>query len=59
MTSQAGKQIITMHIFPNISSIKTNQAKEFGQFIEYNMRSIFFKNHAENEARILVPDVFL
>ena len=51
MTSQAGKQIITMHIFPNISSIKTNQAKEFGQLIEYNMRSIFFKNHAENEAK--------
>ena len=51
MTSQAGKQIITMHIFPNISSIKTNQAKKFGQLIEYNMRSIFFKNHAENEAK--------
>ena len=27
---------------------------KFGQFIEYNKRNIFLKNHAENEA---VPDL--
>ena len=32
---------------------------KFGQLIEYNKRNIFFKNHAENEARRLVPDLFL
>ena len=32
---------------------------KFAQVIEYNKRNIFFfKNHAENEARRLVPDVF-
>ena len=32
---------------------------KFGQFIEYNMRIIFFKNHTENEVGRLVPDIFL
>ena len=32
---------------------------KFGQVIEYNMRNIFFKNHAENEAGKLIPDLFL
>ena len=34
---------------------------KFGQVIEYNMRSVFFffKNHAENNAGRLVPDLFL
>ena len=31
----------------------------FGQVIAYNKRNIFFKNHVENEARRLVPDLFL
>ena len=30
-----------------------------GQLTEYNKRNIFFKNYAENEARRLVPDLFL
>ena len=30
-----------------------------GQFIEYNLRNIFFKYHAENKAGRLVPDLFL
>ena len=34
---------------------------KFGQIIEYNiieynMKNIFFKNHAENEVETLVPD---
>ena len=30
-----------MHILPNISRSKGNQAMKFGQLIEYNMRNIF------------------
>ena len=40
MTSQTGQQIIAMHILPNISISKGNQTMKFGQWIEYNMRSI-------------------
>ena len=32
---------------------------KIGQLIEYNKRYFFFKNHAENEAGRLVPDLFL
>ena len=32
---------------------------KFGQLKEYNSMNIFFKNHAENEAARLVPDLFL
>ena len=32
---------------------------KFGLVIEYNNRKIFFKNHAENEAGRLVPNLFL
>ena len=43
----------------NISRSKCNHAMQFGQFIEYNFRNIFFKYLAENEAGRLVPDLFL
>ena len=43
MMSQPGKQLIAMHILPNISSSKGNQAMEFGQLIECNMRKTFLK----------------
>ena len=39
LTSQPGKQIITINVFPNISRSKVSQ------FIKYNMRDIFFENH--------------
>ena len=48
MTSQTEQQIITIHILSNVSRSKYNQAMEFGQLIEYNVRNVF-KNHAENE----------
>ena len=32
--------MITIHILPNISRSNNNQAKKFGQLIEYNMRNI-------------------
>ena len=31
----------------------------FGQLIESKERNIFFRNHAENEAEKLVPDLLL
>ena len=56
MTSQP------IHILPNISQSKGNEMKfgmKFAQLIEYSKTIFFFKNHAENEAGRLVPDVFL
>ena len=41
MTSQPGKQTITIHILPNISGSKGNQTIKFGKLIEYNIRTIF------------------
>ena len=38
MTSQTGQQIITIHILPNISKSKDNQAIKFGELIDYSMR---------------------
>ena len=41
MTSQTGKQIIPIHILPNISRSKENQAMKFGQLLEYNVNKYF------------------
>ena len=43
MTSQSGKQLITIHILPNISRSKGNCTMKFGQLLEYNIRNIFLK----------------
>ena len=43
MMSQTEKQIVMIHILPNISKSKGNQAMKLGQFIEYNMRHIFLE----------------
>ena len=43
MTSQSGKQTIAIHMLPNISRSKGNQAIKFGQLIEYNMRKNFLE----------------
>ena len=37
------KQMITIHILPNISRSKGNQTIKFGQLIEYNMINIFLE----------------
>ena len=56
MTSQIRIQIITIHMFPNISRSKDNHAMKFCQLIKYN--GIFSsKNHAENEPESLVADL--
>ena len=43
MTSQPGLLTIAMHILPNISQSKGNQAMKFGQLIECNKRNIFLQ----------------
>ena len=43
MTSQAGKQTISVCILPKISRSKDNQTMKFGQIIEYNMKTNFLK----------------
>ena len=43
MTSQPGQQTIVIHILPNISTSKDNQAMKFGLLIECNMWNIFLE----------------
>ena len=50
-------RLITIHIF-NISRSKCNQTVKLGQIMEYE-EYFASRNHAENEARKLVPDLFL
>ena len=57
MTSTTGQKIITMYIFPNILRSKSNQAMKFVQFVKYNVKKAFPKDHAKDEARRLVPDL--
>ena len=61
MTSQPCYQTIIIHILPNISRNKGNQAMKFGQLIEYNItwETIFLKNHTQNVVEKLLPDPFL
>ena len=46
MTLQLGKQ--TTAILPKIKRSKGNQPIKFGQLIEFNIKTFFFKNHAQN-----------
>ena len=59
MTLRPGKQTIAIHILPNISKSKGNQALKFCQLIEYNMKNIFLENHTLNVVEKLFPDSFL
>ena len=43
MTSQPGKQLISMHVLLNISRRKGNQTMKLIQLIEYNARNIFLE----------------
>ena len=43
MTSQPGYQTSTIHILPNISRSKENQAMKFGQLIEYKKINSFIQ----------------
>ena len=53
MTSQPGKQTITVQILRNISKSKNNQTMTFDQLIKFNMRNIFLENHTQNEVEKL------
>ena len=48
-----------MHILPNILGRKENQAMKFGQLIEYNIRSIFVKDHTQNVEEKLFPGPYI
>ena len=43
MTSQRGYQTTAIHILPNISRSKDNQAMKLGQLIEYIKKNIFLQ----------------
>ena len=43
MTSQTGKQTITINIQPEFSRNKGNQTMKFGQLKEYKMTNIFLE----------------
>ena len=55
MTSQPDQQTIAMHILPNISRSKGNQAMKFGQLIEYNMANIFLEKSYTKWAGETIP----
>ena len=44
-----------MHILPNISRSKDNQAIKFGQLIECNMRNIFLENSYTKSGGEAIP----
>ena len=43
MISQPGLQTIAIHILPNISQSKDNQAMKFGQLIDYDKINVFLQ----------------
>ena len=45
MTPYTGKQIITIHILPNISKSKGNQTMKFGQ-LKHDVKKSILGNHA-------------
>ena len=55
LTSQPGYETIAMHILPNVSRNKGNQAIEFGELIEYNMRNIFVEKSYTRCAGETIP----
>ena len=59
MTSQTGKQTITIHISTDISRSKDNWTMKFAQVIEYNIRNIFLEKSCANVLEKLVLDLFL
>ena len=51
MTSQPGQQTIIIHILPNISQSKGNQATKFGQVIGDNKRNNFLQTSCKKWAK--------
>ena len=48
-----------MHILPNISRSKGNQAMKFGQLIEYNMANIFLEKSYTKWSGETIPRTFI
>ena len=59
MTSQPASKAILIHILPNISRSKDNQAMKLGQLTECNMKNILIENHTKKVVEKLIPDLFL
>ena len=60
MTSQPGKQTISIHILPNISRSKGNEIWSVKRIQhEKSYIKIFLKNHTQNVVEKLFPDPFL
>ena len=55
MTSQTGKQSITIVILSDISRSNDNQKMKFGQLFQDD-QIFFLKNHARNLVENLVPE---
>ena len=51
MMSEPGSLTIAIHILPNISQSKGNQAMKFGQLIKYNKRNIFLQKSCRKWGR--------
>ena len=58
MTLQPGKQVIAIHILPNISGSKGSQTMKFGPLIEYNTRNIFLKKSFTKYGGETIPRPF-
>ena len=43
MTSQAGQQMIPIHMITNVSRSEGNQAMKFGQFTKYSEKNLYFQ----------------
>ena len=64
MTSQTGQRIIRIHILPNISRSKGNQAIieinheiiKFSQLIKYSVRNIFFQNQGRMQGAAIAAN---
>ena len=59
ITSQTGKQTITIYILSSISRRKGNQAIKFVLLVEYNMRIIFFEKSYKNIVEKLVQGLYI
>ena len=51
MAPQTGKQIITMHLLPNISRSKDNTAMMFGHLIRFKVRNSFLQKSCRKWGR--------
>ena len=51
MASQPGKQTFAIHILPNISRSKSNQAIKFRQLIDNNVRNIFLQKSSKKKMK--------